>query len=377
MMCGNLRTVDARRACFKRASQNVTHHATLHVIGKASAAASMVDLPDNTCIGFEHVKGSWIGQKGRAEAIHLPRCCNASDRSRWCQRAPLTSTGAADEILPIKGKGCAVARCSGWIEQYAWRPDSCALVPWSAQSFCTVLGRRRMLFIGDSTMNQVAAAIAHAVRWGFDFARAQSASSSSAPSCAAQIQVGLSDTLVGRMGAFGAKNRGHAWEQLVNRYRLKTSGMDADIVLLSAGAHVYGNDNFTLVLEHVAQTRERLFPLLPLIWTSGPSAGCGRTPLPAAPDTAFWSSYNASAVVFSNWKDFVARDTIARDFWRVRGGPLASVLDVSPLHRRVDAHPGPPTIDCLHMCEPALTGLLPTLLHHHLQVSELLGRRTG
>ena len=40
-------------------------------------------------------------------------------------------------------------------ENYVWTPSTCALHTWNATWFCELLGARTVLFVGDSTMQQV------------------------------------------------------------------------------------------------------------------------------------------------------------------------------------------------------------------------------
>jgi hypothetical protein len=41
-------------------------------------------------------------------------------------------------------------------EKYIWEPTSCSLLAWNSSQFCSLLGSRRILIIGDSTMHQTA-----------------------------------------------------------------------------------------------------------------------------------------------------------------------------------------------------------------------------
>jgi hypothetical protein len=45
-------------------------------------------------------------------------------------------------------------------EKYIWQPSTCRLLPWNGKQFCGLLGSRRIMFIGDSTMKQSMATIA-------------------------------------------------------------------------------------------------------------------------------------------------------------------------------------------------------------------------
>ena len=108
-----------------------------------------------------------------------------------------------------------------------------------------VLGGRRLLFIGDSTMQQAAATLANLVEW-------------ESADCAGQLYFGGSDTLVHR--EFGAFNRGPDWTEWVEAYR-------PDLVVVSAGAHIYNQSNFKEVLNAVADVHLRRFPSIPLLCT--------------------------------------------------------------------------------------------------------------
>jgi len=42
------------------------------------------------------------------------------------------------------------------VDSFVWQPDACTLPPWDADAFCTLLGPRTVLFLGDSTLAQTA-----------------------------------------------------------------------------------------------------------------------------------------------------------------------------------------------------------------------------
>jgi len=44
-------------------------------------------------------------------------------------------------------------------EKYIWVPDHCILEKFSGQQFCNLLGKRRILLIGDSLMHQLSSAL--------------------------------------------------------------------------------------------------------------------------------------------------------------------------------------------------------------------------
>jgi hypothetical protein len=63
------------------------------------------------------------------------------------------------------------------------------------------------------------------------------------------------------------------------------------------------------------------------------------------------------------WGEFPQRDAQARAFFSTR--PRWRVLDLQPLHYRVDAHIEPGQ-DCLHLCIPGPLSVVPPLLHNVL-----------
>ena len=185
-------------------------------------------------------------------------------------------------------------------------------------------------------------------------ARATRTTGAQSGDCSDQILYAAADTLVRRR--FGANNRGRAWYEWVKVAR-------PDIVVLGVGPHVYGDGNYTSVLEMVAK-QALSFPAVRFIWRTTMPGGCGASPLSTTPGPPFWQVYTGQRF---NWGSFATWDAIARRFWAVRN---VSVLDLAPLHRRVDAHVGGAEAsgggDCLHFCDAALR-LVPTVLLHLLR----------
>eukprot|EP00966_Prymnesium_polylepis_P042268 982062-Prymnesium_polylepis.1 len=121
---------------------------------------------------------------------------------------------------------------------YAWRPSSCSLVYWNAHRFCSLLGRRRLLFLGDSIMQQLAATVSNHVRWGYSW----NGSQTDTP-CQDQIWFAIGDSLLGR--PMGTYERGLHFTEWVRELK-------PHVVVLGTNNHIYGSSNFTRVLEEVA-----------------------------------------------------------------------------------------------------------------------------
>lgn len=276
--------------------------------------------------------------------------------------------GQSDFLLQLGGNGC---KCKNWVDEYAWEPAKCTLAQWDAAAFCSLLGKRSLMFIGDSTMIQVGVAVINAVHWEM---RGGSGGGGGG-GCQEQLSVGLSSTLIGR--ALGVSNFGRRWVELANMSHSKAPGASTrpDIVVTSAGPHVTLLKDFELLLAQVVDEHRELFPEVKLVWQTQPGAGCAPSPLEEAPGKAFWARQHPKPQTRYNWPLFPAFDDAARARF---AHPAASrenlfLLDVSPLALRADAHPGSRGDvpgDCVHSCLPGpLDHLVPrTLLHlmlHH------------
>jgi len=217
------------------------------------------------------------------------------------------------------------------------------LAGWDAFSFCRLLGRRRVFFIGDSTLDQVASTLDALVFF-------------SGAGCAGQIQWVAADTLVGEW--FGWYNRGSPWWEVVERH---TPG----IVVLGVGPYIFptGELHETLaaharVIRNVTKSIRRMaqrFPNMKVLWktiSGAHSDGCNASvaPLGAPPDFA------AMVAGMPSRAAFVAMDAHAVHAMRNAG---VGILDFSPLYLRPDAHPPG---DCLHYCTPGPLDLVGRLL---------------
>lgn len=78
-------------------------------------------------------------------------------------------------------------------ERWEWRPSACRLVDWSAEAFCRVLGpARRLLLVGDSTMQQAFSTLTSMITAGGGI-------------CAPQVLFGISSHLMTSPPPFRSK----------------------------------------------------------------------------------------------------------------------------------------------------------------------------
>ena len=272
-----------------------------------------------------------------------------------------------------------------------WQPSSCNLAPWSAELFCSSLGGRSLLYVGDSVSQQIFSELVIAIH------------AEGMAGCADLLTWASADTLVDKELGSGW-NRGREWAWWVTLFK-------PDIIVAGgAGAHVYGESNYIWALASVAARLATLRTELgddapTFIWQTIPGAGCGPTlldRLPSQMDPSFWLQMNASRFGAPlNYPAFEARNLFATTFWSSRAVP---VLDLEPLHYRVDAHmqtevhftlrdrarsglyaglpfPVPngsawQQSDCMHFCQPepgrGALNVVPRLLLHLFLTSPAL-----
>ena len=125
-----------------------------------------------------------------------------------------------------------------------------------------------------------------------------------------------------------------------------------------------GAANFSSLLREVAHAA-RARPRLQLIWATSTPGGCGPRPLESLPP------HTPPAELPFQWGEFRQRDAEARAHF-ARHAPAVRVLDLEPLHYRVDAHIKPGA-DCLHMCIPGPLSLVPQLLNLELAPATPVG----
>ena len=232
-----------------------------------------------------------------------------------------------DELPLIGGHACD---CAATPAPLVWAPQSsepgaaCLLPRWDALRFCSLLAARRILFVGDSTMQQVASVAIAQVLWDYLGAKTKHAwpannttRAHAAGSCAGQLLFGHSDSLYSRGSSSKAEPRGAGPSSLSSHHRRldphhghATDSMEDSmedrmkileegrgrpwtewvamtqphIVILSAGPHLYGRATFSALLRyahahlrvHTRWVHQNLLITLACAWPNAQSCreGC-------------------------------------------------------------------------------------------------------
>ena len=313
--------------------------------------------------------GAWV-DLGEALEPWDPPCCSWDRRRRVLfeadggveEGAPCgfdgldmsrggTFRGSNITLLPAGGFAC---QCSPErlraMQRFEWTPHECRLPVWDAHAFCAALGSRRVLFIGDSTGQQLSATIHNYVTFG-------------GAACGPQLLSELSDTLIGEH--FGVLNRGSCHGEKGGNHQPGDGkppctfldlieAVRPDIVVMGAAAHIKHTVGTPAIRKILAQVREDVETRLSgstvrIVWRTSLGAGClvegdVLAPMAAHPrDTpGAWEHINATQKLY-NFQLMEEWDRIALDFWKDH--PRVSTLDITPLWMRPDSMQGAGQVD--------------------------------
>ncbi|GAX22800.1 hypothetical protein FisN_24Lh081 [Fistulifera solaris] len=285
------------------------------------------------------LEGVWV--RTPKKTFHNPICCpwDKSDRNdellfdlcgteNWPQSATDLEQNAAQHytgntsfLAQSGGHGCICHDRRNFTDDYTWMSPS-LVQPFNATYTCELLGKRRVLIVGDSTGQQLASTLMNSLFH---------------TSCVAQFRFVQSDFLLPRK-----KERGYNITTILDRYQDAT-----EIVLWGVGPHVYGN--FPETLQTVVPLLLERYPHLQFIYKTQQPGGCSDEPLlDMSPDEAAQEMIKRNLTWNYNYREFYDRDMFAMQYLRERSMPI---FDLRMLYNRPDAHTNP-FEDCLHMCIP-------------------------
>ena len=136
-------------------------------------------------------------------------------------------------------------------ETYQWKPNDCDLLKWNASLFCSLLGDRKLLLIGDSTMQQSALTLTAMINYWY----AENVKATNMW-CANQVIFRLSDFLVASKTQFilGATHfHNNAEIERGKPFREYFREIAPDIVVFSSGAHLWELHVFHRMVEVLVQ----------------------------------------------------------------------------------------------------------------------------
>jgi hypothetical protein len=311
-----------------------------------------------TCVTPE-LHGQWDFQDRAAMKHTAPFCCDIEStyplNHEFCKcnissDYRLEFRGLPDRLTSMGGRGCGSQCQRHFADEFRW--NSTNLPIWDATDFCTRLGDRRILMIGDSTMSQAATTLMNAAH---------------VAQCQTQMFFFLSDTLLNQ--EYGNLNRGEHWLDLVANH----SKRDDDIIVLTVGGHVLKQRDLSGVSDTVIQQMVELRkkrPGLQFVYKSQQPGGCtpqianvSWTPSEAARQFPWRRKlFNFNYPLMYEYDERTIRKLQAHNI---------PFLDMRMLYSRSDAHPysrgrGKVT-DCLHFCSPGPLDVFPSLFMRLLQ----------
>eukprot|EP00551_Chaetoceros_affinis_P008621 CAMPEP_0203682026 /NCGR_PEP_ID=MMETSP0090-20130426/44475_1 /ASSEMBLY_ACC=CAM_ASM_001088 /TAXON_ID=426623 /ORGANISM="Chaetoceros affinis, Strain CCMP159" /LENGTH=233 /DNA_ID=CAMNT_0050550765 /DNA_START=318 /DNA_END=1015 /DNA_ORIENTATION=- len=214
-----------------------------------------------------------------------------------------------DTIITAGGRACrcvpGTPRSETLDFSLSW--DSPYLPKFDPVQSCFLLGQRKLAIIGDSTANQASAVLTDALYPG---------------GCSGNVRWLLSDTLIDK--ELGNLNRGNHWMAQVeeNGY--------PDIVILSVGAHIHTEENYTQTIDEVVEGIQQLHkdhPEVQVVWKTQSPAGCTDDathshPLDAGLEFNFDINENNR---FPYWRNFYPRDQYTIEKMMQLGVPILDV----------------------------------------------------
>lgn len=230
-------------------------------------------------------------------------------------------------------------------EKYRWVPDGCELLKWNATYFCELLGDRKMVFLGDSTMGQTATTVMNML-----------IANEPKGMCGEQL-------LFFHMNL--PEERRYAFDPIYTK-------MAPEFVIVNFGAHFHNDGIFErdmhIFLNYTEQLKAMIAPKTShWIWKTinSPHFQCFQY---TAPTLEFPIEPNFTD--YYQWELFPKYDKLSKVLFPAHG---MQIMDMSMLRTRPDGHPGKMSYqwskiggDCLHFCQPGPLNIISNMLTHML-----------
>ena len=335
------------------------------------------------CDGIGYNFGKWVPRNFTENPSQNFACCGGGIQN---------SLVCKDKTIPINEEhGCSCEaryykdnnfspESNKFIPQsvnYDWKPDNCHLAGWDGNEFCKLLGKKKMLLIGDSTMYQTYTVVANMIIQ-------TNTSDQYLRTCASQLQHKMSDIPLGLPLPPQSRGRGNSiLTTVANEWK---EGRHYDIIIFSLGFHIHGlikPDNSKLnvtdqsyadylsprLMEQLDNIRSIYkfsgleYPTLIYKTDNMPHSNCqaqyGKGPQEELDNREGIMNLNKDSKYMWN-KEFGLEDHIIH----ACNERKVPVLRMYPLYSRSDGHP---LEECLHYCTPGPLNILGRLLLHFLK----------
>ena len=327
----------------------------------ATVGLRSVHYTDIRTYNMSYLEGRWYYEPkpfNMRRGVH--KCCTWDHgyndplyvSAPWCRRE------GHEEPHTVVATGGHICYCATYPEEHAAnQTKDLPLGEWifvhnhryvprfSAKAFCDILGDRYIVFLGDSTFLQTAAALANHILEGDG-------------SCAKQVRTLLSDTL--------EKEPHKRGPDLSTAYQGIIDKEFDSIVVLGVGAHLNDVANYTKHISKAAKYLSTLAdenvlgPHVRALWKTNnpPHYNCASIREPFVAETLpgrYLGEVNdpkqcssGDECQYGFWKHVVLYDKLAM---MAMAEVVSGFLDVSPLYLRGDSK----ATDCLHFCAHNIT----------------------
>ena len=246
-------------------------------------------------------------------------------------------------------------------EKYIWMPNNCSLLKWDGDQFCSLLGDRVMLIVGDSTMMQAGVTLVNMLV-------------SSRASCGYNVRMLRSDVLYRPSMHKICSDYDRMFRDVVEEVKPNISIFSTGAHLNDAGdvdAVLWGLRDFILEQTSVQNTS--------MIWKSQHPGhhDCDNFTEPLGWNDIQLNNGSTVSEDKYHWNTFRVMDEVVKEKLYAQNGTIfhkyynrMKYMDLSMLFLRADGHPGSFSkffagdnfIDCLHFCMPGPLDLFPVLV---------------
>ena len=361
----------------------------IHILFVITSVQQLLVSSYELCNGEEYVNGKWVEDENLwQDSSQNFLCCgyenfNNKNLSHVCKGGLLIEdhgcTCMVHHLMKSKHFSQHYIGAQG-IEsdyryepnsvKYRWQPEKCELPKWNAYKFCNVLGKKKVLIIGDSTSNQMAAVTRNMIAQA-------NISDNSLYECTHKINFIFSDCLVTYENKRKGCGRGAS---IANDIIYEGSqGHFYDIIIIGTFHMVgftkalnysvtdprFGDAEFVKISQNIGIARRYYLdmghtePIFIYKTASLPHSNChqkydkGAILTPSGTDLSDLLSMNSKGLGSKyHWVGEARLENGIID--GIAKKDDISIIRMFPLINRPDGHPPEGLGDCLHYCAPGM-----------------------